>query len=37
MRHGKGKKILDDGTIYEGEWANGLPEGNGLCIYPDGS
>jgi len=29
MRHGKGKQIFEDGSIYEGEWKNDKREGYG--------
>ena len=29
--------IWTDGTMYEGEWQNGIQHGKGLIILPDGS
>lgn len=34
--HGKGKMVFQDGSIYEGDWANGQMDGNGVCKYSDG-
>jgi hypothetical protein len=28
---------LPDGTIFDGEWDEGRPVGQGLCKYPDGA
>lgn len=29
MRHGAGDMIWNDGSMYEGEWGRGLPNGKG--------
>lgn len=34
--HGRGTMRFNDGSIYEGEWNNGVMEGQGECTYPDG-
>ena len=36
-RHGFGKMIYIDGTIYEGDWLYGLKHGKGMFQYKDGS
>ena len=28
-------KTLPDGTVYDGEWIEGKPNGMGMCTYPD--
>lgn len=33
---GKGAYTFTDGTIYEGDFKNGLKEGQGRIIYPNG-
>ena len=30
--HGKGKMVFQDGSIYEGDWANGQMDGNGVSF-----
>ena len=37
MRHGKGRFIGSDGSIYEGYWLFDKANGLGRKIYPDGS
>lgn len=38
MKHGtKCKEVWPDGTIYEGDYENGLMHGKGLLIYNDTS
>ena len=34
--NGYGKMVYADSTIYQGEWKNGLWEGQGEIFYPDG-
>lgn len=34
--HGRGTLINEDGSIYDGEWRNGLQEGQGIFKYVDG-
>ena len=33
---GYGKMIQNDGTIYEGNWVDGVMQGYGKMILPDG-
>ncbi len=35
-KNGEGKYRFKDGTIYEGQFLNGLPDGLGKVVYPDG-
>lgn len=35
--HGKGNFKDINGSVYEGDFANGLKEGNGMLTFPDGS
>jgi hypothetical protein len=28
--HGKGKMIYEDGSVYEGEWVDGMKQGKGI-------
>lgn len=34
--NGKGRCIYADGTVYDGEWKDGMWEGYGTVVYPDG-
>ncbi len=36
MRHGKGKQVWDDQSIYEGYWQNDKANGKGRIIYANG-
>ena len=36
MKHGKGKQIWKDGTIYEGFWYEDKANFYGRMIHPDG-
>ena len=36
MRHGNGIYTFSNGSYYEGQWRNNLPNGLGLFHYPDG-
>ena len=36
LRHGKGKQIWDDGSVYEGSWINDHVEGWGRLVHADG-
>ena len=31
-RHGKGRMLQRDGTVYDGQWVNGVAEGYGILI-----
>ena len=33
--HGKGRMVYDNGTVYEGDWFEGRPTGEGTCTYSD--
>ena len=35
-RHGPGKKINADGSLYEGDYKNDLPDGEGWYKWVDG-
>lgn len=37
MPHGLGKKILPDGTIFDGRWIDGMARGFGKKILPNGT
>lgn len=34
MRHGNGRRVYLDGTIYEGQWANNKRNGKGILTVP---
>jgi hypothetical protein len=36
-QHGRGKYTYPNGTVFEGDWVNGVAVGQGIFIYPDGS
>jgi hypothetical protein len=36
MRHGQGKQIWSDGSVYEGYWKYGMANGKGRLIHADG-
>ena len=36
MKHGHGKYIWNDGSMYEGEWYENKINGRGIYIWPDG-
>jgi hypothetical protein len=36
-RHGVGRLTLPDGSLYEGEWADGLRDGRGTLIDAAGN
>lgn len=36
QRHGRGKQIWQDGSIYEGYWHNNVACGKGRLIHSDG-
>ena len=36
VKHGKGKFVWADGTVYEGNFNNNLMDGFGKIVYPDG-
>jgi len=35
MRHGRGKQLWKDGSIYEGYWKNNMAHGKGRLIHSD--
>lgn len=35
MMSGKGKKVYQDGIIYEGEWSSGVYVGTGVLSWPN--
>ena len=35
-RHGHGKQVWEDGSVYEGEWRDDQMHGTGDYIWPDG-
>ena len=35
-RHGLGKQIWPDNSLYEGYWANDMANGKGRLIHSDG-
>lgn len=35
-RHGFAKKMFVDGEVWEGEWAEDMPNGNFTMLFPDG-
>jgi hypothetical protein len=35
MRHGKGKQLWKDGSVYEGYWKNNMAHGKGRLIHSD--
>ena len=37
MKHGHGKYIWNDGSMYEGMWFENKINGRGIYIWPDGS
>lgn len=37
LRHGLGQLTFSDGTCYTGQFENGLFNGCGLLVFPDGS
>lgn len=37
MRHGLGKSVNRDGSVFEGQWKEDKKYGPGLMTYPDGS
>ena len=36
LYHGQGELHFSLGIIYKGQWVNGLREGNGIQIWPNG-
>ena len=36
IQHGKGKQIWSDGANYEGDWRNGILQGEGVFNHPNG-
>jgi len=36
VREGKGKLVLENGDIYEGNWKNGKKSGHGIYLYSNG-
>ena len=36
MQHGRGRYQDEDGSWYQGEWAEGVPHGVGKMRTPDG-
>ena len=36
LSHGLGKQQFDDGFFYDGEWRNGLCEGQGTLTFANG-
>ena len=36
MKHGHGKYIWNDGSMYEGMWFENKINGRGIYIWPDG-
>ena len=36
VQHGKGKQHWVDGADYEGEWRNGILQGDGVFNHPNG-
>ena len=37
LKHGFGKEIRPDGTVFEGQYFNGVKHGKGALQKPDGS
>lgn len=37
LRHGLGQLTFTDGTCYTGQFENGLFNGCGVLVFPDGS
>jgi len=37
MPHGQGKKVYEDGRVYEGAWADGEYHGEGSLLYANGT
>jgi hypothetical protein len=37
VRISKGKVTLENGSVYEGEWLNGMHDGHGKKFWTDGS
>ena len=37
VRSGKGRYVWANGDVYEGEWKNDMPDGEGLLTLKDGS
>jgi hypothetical protein len=36
VKHGKGKQVWPDGVEYEGDWRNGMAEGEGVFNHANG-
>lgn len=36
MKHGKGRYVWNDQSMYEGEWYENKIHGYGLYVWPDG-
>ena len=36
MKHGHGKYVWNDGSMYEGQWCENKINGSGIYVWPDG-